>query len=65
VKASELRSLSVEELEQKVKEERDRYFNARVRHATGQLENTAQLKTMRREVARAETVLRGMREGNK
>ena len=62
MKASELRALSIEELEQKAKEQRDLAFNAKVKHATGQLENTAQLRTLRREVARVETVLREKRE---
>ena len=64
MKASDLRGLSTEELQQKVKEQRDLLFNAKVKHATGQLENTAQLRTLRREVARVETVLREKREGN-
>ena len=55
--ASELRELSPEELEQKAKEQREELFNAKVKHATGQLENTARLGTLRREIARLETVL--------
>jgi len=57
MKASEFRELSQDELQQKVKEQREQLFNARVKHATGQLENTAQISTLRREVARLETVL--------
>ena len=55
--ASELRELSPEELEQKAKDQREELFNAKVKHATGQLENTARLSDLRREVARLETVL--------
>ena len=40
MKASELRKLETEELAQKVREARDEFFNARVKHATGQLEVT-------------------------
>ena len=65
MKASELRELSLEELEQKAKEQRDQAFNAKVRHATGQLENTAQLEALKRDVARVETVLREKREESK
>lgn len=57
MKASELRELSPEELEQKAKGQREELFNAKVKHATGQLENTARLSDLRREVARLETVL--------
>jgi large subunit ribosomal protein L29 len=58
VKASELRDLTREEIEAKVREVRAEYFGARVRFATGQLENTARLRLLRRDVARLETVLR-------
>ena len=55
--ASELRELGVEELAQKGREARSEFFNAKVKHATGQLENTAQLSSLRREVARLETLI--------
>jgi len=58
VKAKELRDLSLDELEAKERELRGELFNARVKHSTGQLENTAKLRTVRRDVARLETVLR-------
>ncbi len=57
MKASELRTLSEPELLAKSKELRDELFNARVKRSTGQLENTAKLQHLRRDVARAETVL--------
>jgi large subunit ribosomal protein L29 len=57
VKASELRTLSEPELLAKSQELRDELFNARVKRSTGQLENTAKLRQLRRDVARAETVL--------
>jgi len=58
MKAPELRELAAEELLQKSRELRDEYFNAKVKHATGQLENTAKLGSIRRDIARVETVLR-------
>ncbi len=57
MKASELRSLSEAELVAKSRELRDELFNVRVKRVTGQLENTAKLGQLRRDVARAETVL--------
>ena len=62
---SELRELAVEELEQKARETRDELFNAKVKHATGQLEDTAKLRTLRRSIARVETVLLEKREATK
>ena len=57
MKPSELRTLSEPELLAKSRELRDELFNARVKRSTGQLENTAKLQQLRRDVARAETVL--------
>ena len=61
MKASDLRDLSNEELAAKEAELKGELFNARVKKATGQLENTALLRTLRRNVARVETVLREKR----
>lgn len=63
MKAKELRDLSIEELEAKGRELRAELFNARIKHVTGQLENTAKVRTLRRDVARVETVLHERREG--
>ena len=62
---AELRELEVEELEQKSRETRDELFSAKVKHATGQLENTAMLRTLRQNVARIESVLVNKREAAK
>ena len=56
--ASELRELSTEEVEQALAETKEELFNLRFQHATGQLENYRRLRQLRREVARAMTVLR-------
>jgi large subunit ribosomal protein L29 len=65
VKASELRELSSEELVAKGRELRAELFSAKVRFATGQLENTARVRTLRRDVARVETILREKREAGR
>ncbi len=57
MKASDLRELSGEELLEKTRELRSELFNLRIKKTTGQLENTAKLRTLRRDIARAETVL--------
>jgi large subunit ribosomal protein L29 len=63
--ASDLQALSAAELEQKGRELRDELFNAKVRHKTGQLENTALLGQLRKDVARVETLLTQKREAGK
>ena len=55
--ASELRDLSVNELKQKGKELRDELWGARIRRATEQLENTALLGQLKKDIARVETFL--------
>jgi len=64
VKAAEVRELDVEELERRVAETRRELFNLRFQHATGQLENTGQLKEVRRNIARLLTVLHGKQREN-
>ncbi len=53
----DLRALSVEELNAKLLEQREALMNARFKHATAQLERTSELKAMRRQIARMETIL--------
>ena len=58
MKARELRDLTAEELLKKKKDFKEEIFNLRFQHSTGQLENTARMKLLRRDVARIEMVLR-------
>ncbi len=64
MKASEFRDLSVEELEVKAIELAEALFNLKFQHATGQLDNTAQLKRTRVDIARVKTVLGEKRRAN-
>jgi large subunit ribosomal protein L29 len=63
--ASELKGLALEELAQKERETRAALFNAKVKHATGQLEDTAKLNILRRDIARVATILHERREAEK
>jgi large subunit ribosomal protein L29 len=58
MKSKELRDLSAEELAAKEKEFREEEFKLRFRHATGQLDKTARLKMLRREIARVKTIMK-------
>jgi large subunit ribosomal protein L29 len=57
-KTSEMRELSVEEVEQRLTETNEELFNLRFQHATGQLENYRRLRELRRDIARLKTILR-------
>ncbi|WP_137601070.1 50S ribosomal protein L29 [Paucilactobacillus nenjiangensis] len=54
----ELNGLTTAEMLVKEKELKDQLFNLRFQLATGQLENTASLKQVRKDIARVKTVLR-------
>ena len=58
MKAKEIRELSDEELQDKLKELKEELFNLRFQLATGQLENTIRIKEVRRGIARVKTILR-------
>jgi large subunit ribosomal protein L29 len=58
MKPGETRELSNEELEQKELELREELFNLTIQHATGQLENTARIRHVKKDIARVRTVQR-------
>ena len=61
MRARALRDLTDEELDRKMAETRQELFNLRFQSATGALENSARLRTAKREIARILTV-RGERQ---
>jgi large subunit ribosomal protein L29 len=56
LKAKELHDLSDDELEGRLHDARQELFNLRFQSATGALENSARLRTTKREIARILTV---------
>jgi large subunit ribosomal protein L29 len=58
MKATELRELTVEELVVREAELKRKLFNLRFQRAGGELDNTAELKKTRRDIARVMTVIR-------
>lgn len=56
MKASEVHALEDQDLVEKVRDAREEAFNLRLKHATGELENTANLRASRRDLARLLTV---------
>lgn len=57
MKASELKDLSREELQSKLNELKQEHFNLRFQHATAQLENTATIGKLKKDIARVMTVM--------
>ena len=58
MKAKEITALTTAEMLDKEKQYTEELFNLRFQQATGQLENTARLKQVRKNIARIKTVLR-------
>ncbi|WP_099975204.1 MULTISPECIES: 50S ribosomal protein L29 [Lactobacillaceae] len=56
MKANEMTKLTATELQDKVNTYKEELFNLRFQQATGQLENTARLRTVRKNIARLKTV---------
>jgi large subunit ribosomal protein L29 len=56
VKASQLRSMTDEELDRRMAETRQELFQLRFQTATGALENSARLRLTKREIARILTI---------
>ena len=57
--ATELREFNDSELEHRLNEAKEELFNLRFQNATGQLENTARLKLVKKDLARGLTVAGG------
>lgn len=60
MKASEMRALSVEELNKKLDDLKSELFNLRFQHAINQLENPMKIVEVKRDIARVKTTLREM-----
>ena len=56
MKASEAHNLKDDELIERLRQAREEQFGLRLQHATGELENTARVVGVRRDVARLLTV---------
>jgi large subunit ribosomal protein L29 len=61
MKVKELRELGPDELERKKGEIQEQIFKLRFQNELGQLENFAKMQTLRKDVARIETILRQIR----
>ncbi len=58
MKTKEIRNLSSEQLASKIDELKNELFNLRFRLATGQLDNPSSIKMVKKDIARAKTILR-------
>ncbi len=60
-KAADIKTKTVDELGDELAKLKKEQFNLRFQKATGQLENTARVRQVRREIARIQTIIRAKR----
>ena len=58
MKAQDIREMTAEELNAKLKELKTELFNLRFQHAINQLDNPMRLKAVRKEIAIVKTIIR-------
>jgi len=57
MKASDMRTMSIDQIDEEVLKLKKEQFNLRFQRANGQVENTGRIRTLRRDIARIQTVL--------
>jgi large subunit ribosomal protein L29 len=62
--ASDFKDLSLDQLDDQLMKLKKEQFNLRFQRASGQLENTARIRLIRRDIARVKTVASAKRAGS-
>jgi large subunit ribosomal protein L29 len=65
MKADDVRQMTLDQLNDELLKLKKERFNLRFQRATGQLENTARVRVVRRDIARIMTIARQKRASNK
>ena len=65
MKASEVRKMNAEQLNEKLTGVKKDLFYLRMQHATNQLDNPLKIKETKRDIARVKTVLRELQASDK
>ena len=58
MKASEIKDMTVNELQEKLSDLKQELFNLRFQHAVNQLDNPMRMKAVKRDIARVKTYIR-------
>ena len=58
MKIQDIRDLSTQELEDKVKDLKEELFNLRFQNATNQLDNPVRIASVKKDIARVKTILK-------
>lgn len=65
MKASQIREMTREELEQKYRQLREEHFNLRFQAAAGQIEKPHLIRSVRRDIARVLTIIKEQQAAEK
>lgn len=57
MKSTEIRAMKIEDAEKKLGEIKKELFGLRMQHATGQVENPLQMRGLKRDIARINTIV--------
>jgi large subunit ribosomal protein L29 len=63
MKPGDIRAMTVDQIDDEVLKLKKEHFNLRFQRASGQLENTARVRVVRRDIARLKTIARKKRPG--
>ncbi|MGN1092228.1 MAG: 50S ribosomal protein L29 [Monoglobaceae bacterium] len=58
MKIQDIRDLSTQELEEKIKDLKEELFNLRFQNATNQLDNPVRIASVKKDIARVKTILK-------
>ncbi len=65
MKTTDIRTMTTDQIDDEVLKLKKEQFNLRFQRATGQLENTARVREVRRDIARLKTIAQQKRAGAK
>ena len=64
MKPADIRAMTIDQIDDEVLKLKKEHFNLRFQRASGQLENTARVREVRRDIARLKTVARSKHQGS-
>jgi large subunit ribosomal protein L29 len=64
MKPADIRAMTIDQIDDEVLKLKKEHFNLRFQRASGQLENTARVREVRRDIARLKTVAQSKRQGS-
>jgi len=65
MKAADIKTMTIDQIDDEVLKLKKEQFNLRFQRATGQLENTTRVREVRRDIARLKTIAQQKRAGAK